>query len=66
MLLQKVSYADQVADSLTKSTPKPAFVKHSDDMMGVDSSDDTAVLDVDDTGSDWRGGFTASLPVTRS
>eukprot|EP00961_Rhodomonas_salina_P180346 2434262-Rhodomonas_salina.1 len=33
-------------------------------MMGVVSSEDLTTLDVDETGSDGRGGFTASLPVT--
>eukprot|EP00961_Rhodomonas_salina_P044216 593993-Rhodomonas_salina.1 len=28
LVLEKVASADQVVDSLTKSTPKPAFEKH--------------------------------------
>eukprot|EP00961_Rhodomonas_salina_P112782 1517195-Rhodomonas_salina.1 len=35
LVLKKVSFADQVVDSLTKSTPRPAFEKHSDSMLGV-------------------------------
>eukprot|EP00961_Rhodomonas_salina_P262164 3543112-Rhodomonas_salina.1 len=35
MVLEKVASVDQVADSLTKSTPKPAFEKHSSSMMGL-------------------------------
>eukprot|EP00961_Rhodomonas_salina_P243296 3287693-Rhodomonas_salina.4 len=37
MVLEKVASADQVADSLTKSTPKPAFEKHRASMMGLPS-----------------------------
>eukprot|EP00961_Rhodomonas_salina_P146561 1973158-Rhodomonas_salina.1 len=35
MVLEKVASADQVADSLTKSMPKPAFEKHRASMMGL-------------------------------
>eukprot|EP00961_Rhodomonas_salina_P242935 3282067-Rhodomonas_salina.1 len=34
MVLEKVSSAEQVADSLTKGMPGPTFVKHSAAMMG--------------------------------
>eukprot|EP00961_Rhodomonas_salina_P189888 2561713-Rhodomonas_salina.1 len=47
MLLLKVSSAEQVADSLTKSTPKPAFVKHRDAMMGINTLNDALVEDYD-------------------
>eukprot|EP00961_Rhodomonas_salina_P271921 3674318-Rhodomonas_salina.2 len=40
MVLEKVSSAEQVADSLTKSTPRPAFVQHRDAMIGIDTSND--------------------------
>eukprot|EP00961_Rhodomonas_salina_P036753 493933-Rhodomonas_salina.1 len=40
LVLEKVASADQVADSLTKSTPKPAFEKHRDAMMGLKGSRD--------------------------
>eukprot|EP00961_Rhodomonas_salina_P201381 2716737-Rhodomonas_salina.1 len=74
MLLLKVSSAEQVADSLTKSTPKPAFVKHRDTMMGINTLNDALVEDydadlaagdLDATGSDGRGELT-SRPVTSS
>eukprot|EP00961_Rhodomonas_salina_P246779 3333727-Rhodomonas_salina.1 len=35
LVLEKVSSAEQVADSLTKSTQKPAFEQHSNTMLGV-------------------------------
>eukprot|EP00961_Rhodomonas_salina_P242158 3271369-Rhodomonas_salina.1 len=35
LVLEKVSSAYQVADSLTKSTPRPAFEKHRNAMLGV-------------------------------
>eukprot|EP00961_Rhodomonas_salina_P235288 3180229-Rhodomonas_salina.2 len=35
MVLEKVASADQVADSLTKSMPKPAFEKHCALMLGL-------------------------------
>eukprot|EP00961_Rhodomonas_salina_P158165 2129276-Rhodomonas_salina.1 len=35
LVLKKVSSAEHVADSLTKSTPKPAFEKHRDAMLGA-------------------------------
>eukprot|EP00961_Rhodomonas_salina_P258692 3495700-Rhodomonas_salina.1 len=38
LVLEKVASADQVADSLTKSTLKPAFEKHCDAMMGLKGS----------------------------
>eukprot|EP00961_Rhodomonas_salina_P146939 1977964-Rhodomonas_salina.1 len=38
LVLEKVASADQVADSLTKSTLKPAFEKHHDAMMGFKGS----------------------------
>eukprot|EP00961_Rhodomonas_salina_P093125 1253624-Rhodomonas_salina.1 len=38
LVLEKVASADQVADSLTKSTLKPAFEKHHDAMMGLKGS----------------------------
>eukprot|EP00961_Rhodomonas_salina_P287961 3890497-Rhodomonas_salina.1 len=38
MVLEKVVSADQVADSLTKSMPKPAFEKHRTSMMGLQSA----------------------------
>eukprot|EP00961_Rhodomonas_salina_P253451 3425452-Rhodomonas_salina.1 len=38
LVLEKVSSAEQVADSLTKSTPRPAFEKHRDAMLGVHTS----------------------------
>eukprot|EP00961_Rhodomonas_salina_P045469 610593-Rhodomonas_salina.1 len=38
LVLEKVALADQVADSLTKSTQKPAFEKHRDAMMGLKGS----------------------------
>eukprot|EP00961_Rhodomonas_salina_P205475 2773548-Rhodomonas_salina.1 len=38
MVLEKVASADQVADSLTKSMPKPAFEKHCASMMGLQSA----------------------------
>eukprot|EP00961_Rhodomonas_salina_P021688 291690-Rhodomonas_salina.1 len=38
LVLEKVSSAEQVADSLTKSTPRPAFEKHRDAMLGVQNS----------------------------
>eukprot|EP00961_Rhodomonas_salina_P047522 638441-Rhodomonas_salina.1 len=68
MLLLKVSSAEQVADSLTKSTPKPAFVKHRDAMMGISTLNDALVEDydadlvagdLDATGSDGRGKLTS-------
>lgn len=34
MVLEKVSSAEQVADSLTKSTQRPVFAKHRDVMLG--------------------------------
>jgi len=34
LVLEKITSADQAADSLTKSTPKPLFVAHRDIMMG--------------------------------
>eukprot|EP00961_Rhodomonas_salina_P241235 3259958-Rhodomonas_salina.1 len=40
MVLEKVSSAEQVADSLTKSTLRPAFVQHCDAMMGIDTASD--------------------------
>eukprot|EP00961_Rhodomonas_salina_P264514 3575013-Rhodomonas_salina.1 len=40
LVLEKVASADQVADSLTKSTLKPAFEKHLDAMMGLKGSRD--------------------------
>eukprot|EP00961_Rhodomonas_salina_P063421 851982-Rhodomonas_salina.3 len=64
MLLQKVSSAEQVADSLTKSTLKQAFVKHRDAMMGIDTAnvyvpdcyDERIVMgNASATGSDGRG-----------
>eukprot|EP00961_Rhodomonas_salina_P080112 1077119-Rhodomonas_salina.1 len=38
MMLEKVSSAEQVADSLTKSTQHQVFVQHSDAMMGIHTS----------------------------
>eukprot|EP00961_Rhodomonas_salina_P074487 1000320-Rhodomonas_salina.2 len=38
LILEKVSSAEQVADSLTKSMPKPAFEKHWDTMLGTSVS----------------------------
>eukprot|EP00961_Rhodomonas_salina_P229192 3097745-Rhodomonas_salina.1 len=38
LVLEKVVSVDQVADSLTKSTLKPAFEKHCDAMMGLKGS----------------------------
>eukprot|EP00961_Rhodomonas_salina_P223125 3017354-Rhodomonas_salina.1 len=38
LVLKKVASADQVPDSLTKSKPKPAFEKHWDAMLGVQST----------------------------
>eukprot|EP00961_Rhodomonas_salina_P178296 2404792-Rhodomonas_salina.1 len=38
MVLEKVASAGQVADSLTKSMPKPAFEKHRASMMGLQSA----------------------------
>eukprot|EP00961_Rhodomonas_salina_P052120 699510-Rhodomonas_salina.1 len=38
LVLKKVASADQVADSLTKSTPKPTFEKHCYAMMGLKCS----------------------------
>eukprot|EP00961_Rhodomonas_salina_P177759 2397244-Rhodomonas_salina.1 len=38
LILEKVSSAEQVVDSLTKSTPKPAFEKHLEAMLGTSIS----------------------------
>eukprot|EP00961_Rhodomonas_salina_P120621 1623198-Rhodomonas_salina.1 len=38
LVLEKVSSAEQVADSLTKSTPKPAFEKHRNAMLGAQAT----------------------------
>eukprot|EP00961_Rhodomonas_salina_P027092 366725-Rhodomonas_salina.1 len=40
VLLQRVSSAEQVADSLMKSTLRQAFVQHRDAMMGINTSSD--------------------------
>eukprot|EP00961_Rhodomonas_salina_P088626 1192133-Rhodomonas_salina.1 len=60
MVLEKVSSAEQVADSLTKSTPRPAFVQHSDATMGIDTSSDPGFgtsteqwRTGDEIGDDW-------------
>jgi len=34
MVCEKIASVDQVADSLTKATPKPLFTAHRDVMMG--------------------------------
>eukprot|EP00961_Rhodomonas_salina_P237770 3213927-Rhodomonas_salina.1 len=41
LVLEKVSSAEQVADSLTKSTPKLAFKKHCDAMLGAQAMSKT-------------------------
>eukprot|EP00961_Rhodomonas_salina_P094613 1273359-Rhodomonas_salina.1 len=42
MVLEKVASAEQVADSLTKSMPKPAFEKHRASMLGLPTAPDCA------------------------
>eukprot|EP00961_Rhodomonas_salina_P001957 27006-Rhodomonas_salina.1 len=50
----RVSSAEQVADSLTKSTPRPAFEKHCDAMLGVQTSHSIDKMQVK-SGSDVAG-----------
>eukprot|EP00961_Rhodomonas_salina_P145680 1961001-Rhodomonas_salina.1 len=47
MILQKVGTDEQVADAFTKALPKPAFIRHSDIMLGK-SADNIAPMDQDD------------------
>eukprot|EP00961_Rhodomonas_salina_P131256 1766408-Rhodomonas_salina.2 len=53
MVLEKVSSAEQVADSLTKSTPRLAFVQHCDAMMGINTASDP---DFGTSTEQWRTG----------
>eukprot|EP00961_Rhodomonas_salina_P227758 3078708-Rhodomonas_salina.2 len=62
LVLEKVSSAEQVADLLTKSTPKLAFEKHCDAMLGAqDMSKTDKTMTVVDYGTESRSDFASEV-----